>query len=365
MFRTNSRVIQTGGDRMCFQNLAILVLQLVAHGAVQNTHLAVCQSGCVAGGVYTFTSSFYTDQLDRRLVAELVENTHGIGTATDTGNYIVRKPAPFLHGLLSRLQTDDLLEVANQHGVRMGTGDRTHDVVSLDGVAHPVTNGFGQGIGQRRGTRGDRSHLSTHEPHTEHIELLSLHILGTHVHNALHAESRAHGGGGHAVLSRAGLGNNAGLAHTPCEQNLGEGVVDLVSTSMVQILALQINLGPRSILSRISLCQPLRKVQRRWSTNIILQQSIQFIPECRIFLDLHVRTVELLQGNHERLGDIHPTKLAESALLVWRVRVVHLSGCVLFGHHHDGLHRFPHRHDRFLGLGVGQLGAPIRVPQCG
>ena len=55
---------------------------------------------------------------------------------------------------------------------------------------------------------------------------------------ALEAEHGAHGGGGHAVLAGAGLGDHAGLAHALDEQGLAERVVDLVRAGVVQILTL-------------------------------------------------------------------------------------------------------------------------------
>ena len=46
------------------------------------------------------------------------------------------------------------------------------------------------------------------------------------------------GGGGYAVLTGAGLGNEAGLAHPFCQKGLADAVVDLMGAGMVQILSL-------------------------------------------------------------------------------------------------------------------------------
>ncbi len=56
-----------------------------------------------------------------------------------------------------------------------------------------------------------------------------------------HAEHRAHGGGGDAVLASTGLGDDARLAHTLGQQNLAHGIVDLVRTGVVQVFAFEIN----------------------------------------------------------------------------------------------------------------------------
>ena len=58
-----------------------------------------------------------------------------------------------------------------------------------------------------------RQHLGTQQPHAEHIERLPLHVLGAHVDVALEAKQRAGRGRRHAMLTRAGLRDDASLAH--------------------------------------------------------------------------------------------------------------------------------------------------------
>ena len=67
---------------------------------------------------------------------------------------------------------------------------------------------------------------------------LSVAVLLSHENDAFHAHERRGGGGGYAVLTGTGLGNQAGLAHFLGEQSLSEHVVDLVRAGVVQILAL-------------------------------------------------------------------------------------------------------------------------------
>ena len=45
------------------------------------------------------------------------------------------------------------------------------------------------------------------------------------------------------MLAGAGLGDDALLAHAPREQDLAEHIVDLVRAGVVQLLALEIDLG--------------------------------------------------------------------------------------------------------------------------
>ena len=49
-------------------------------------------------------------------------------------------------------------------------------------------------------------------------------------------------GGGHAVLARAGLRDDAGLAHAARQQDLAEHIVDLVRAGVVELVALEVDL---------------------------------------------------------------------------------------------------------------------------
>ena len=52
---------------------------------------------------------------------------------------------------------------------------------------------------------------------------------------------------GHAVLPRARLRDDALLAHALAQQGLAQGVVDLVGPRVVQVLALQVDLGAAAV----------------------------------------------------------------------------------------------------------------------
>ena len=60
-----------------------------------------------------------------------------------------------------------------------------------------------------------------------------------------------------AVLAGAGLGDDPGLAHAPGEQDLAQAVVDLVRAGVVQLVALEVDLGAAEMLG-----QPLGEIER-------------------------------------------------------------------------------------------------------
>ncbi len=61
-------------------------------------------------------------------------------------------------------------------------------------------------------------------------------------------EAGAGGGGGHAMLASAGLGDDALLAHAAGQQDLAHHIVDLVRAGVVQLVALEIDLGAAQVL---------------------------------------------------------------------------------------------------------------------
>jgi hypothetical protein len=78
-----------------------------------------------------------------------------------------------------------------------------------------------------------------------------------HVDHAFQPELGADGGGGHAVLAGAGLGDDAGLAHAAGQHDLAQHVVDLVRAGVVELVALHVDLRAAQMLG-----QPFGEVER-------------------------------------------------------------------------------------------------------
>ena len=74
--------------------------------------------------------------------------------------------------------------------------------------------------------------------HAVHVERLTNGVLLAHEHDAFHAHQRRRGRGSHAVLTRTGLGDQAGLAHLLGQQRLSQHVVYLVRAGVVKVFAL-------------------------------------------------------------------------------------------------------------------------------
>ena len=87
------------------------------------------------------------------------------------------------------------------------------------------------------------NHLGAEHFHAEDIGLLPLYVDRAHIDDALQAEARAGRRRRDAMLAGSCFRDDALLAHAPREQNLAEHIVDLVRASVVELVALEIDLG--------------------------------------------------------------------------------------------------------------------------
>ena len=121
---------------------------------------------------------------------------------------------------------------------------RAQQIVGRAHVRDPVPHGLTDRVFQRLRSGRDAAHFGAQQLHALHVQLLALHVHVAHVDHALEIQQRAHRRRGHAMLTRAGLGDHALLAHAFGQQSLPECVVDLVRARVQQIFALQVNLCP-------------------------------------------------------------------------------------------------------------------------
>ena len=112
--------------------------------------------------------------------------------------------------------------------------------------------------------RVNRHDFRAEHLHAIDVEHLPLAIHRAHVDDAFQPEHRGDGGGGHAVLARAGLGDDARLAHALGQQDLAHGVVDLVRAGVEQVFALEINLRAAEFLG-----EAFGKIKRRGAADRI------------------------------------------------------------------------------------------------
>ena len=170
-------------------------------------------------------------------------------------------------------------------------------------VGHPVTQGFVHCIFEGAGAGHHRDHFGAQQLHAEHVGLLALDVGGAHVDHALQAKARSHGGSGHAVHAGAGLGDDAFFAHAPCQQDLADAVVDLVRASVVQLFALEVDLGAATELG-----QPLGEVQRAWAAHVVALEVGQLLDELRVFFRQLVLAIQVKDQRHQGFSHITAAK---------------------------------------------------------
>ena len=139
-----------------------------------------------------------------------------------------------------------------------------------------------------------------------HIQLLAFNILGAHVDHAFHPEARTDGGSGHAVLSRTGLGDDAGLAHTTSKQDLADRIVDLVGACVAQVLTLEVDPSTAQVVR-----EPLGKRQSRWTADVVAQEAVILSLEGRILFGFLEGRMQLFKGWYKDFGDKGPAELSE------------------------------------------------------
>src|SRR5690625_203225 len=167
-----------------------------------------------------------------------MKHADGVRTATHTGDDRVRRFLTRNFGELgSCLEPDHALKLTHELRIWMRPNHGSDDVKCVIRIAHPVSDGLVGRVFQSLASARGGAYLRTEQLHPKHIQVLSLDVFGSHIHNAAQSKARADRRGGNTVLAGTGLGNNPLLTHAPRKQNLPDRIVDLVRTGMTEIFS--------------------------------------------------------------------------------------------------------------------------------
>ena len=273
---------------------------------MQHTRRTTGDRGGVATGVDPVTGGLEAEQRHIGVRHERGEDADRVRAATDAGGNRVRQSPDPLQHLGAGLVADDALEFPHHQRERVWPGHRPEEVVGGLHVGDPVTEGLVDGVLQRLGTSGDRDHLSAQEPHPGDVEGLAAGVLAAHVDRAFQPEQGRCGGGGHPVLSGAGLGDDPLLADALGQQGLPEDIIDLVRSGVVEVLALEQDPGATG------LGRELRHVgQRGRPAGVVAQQPGQLAGEVRVGLCGGERRRQVVQRGDQGFGDEPATVATE------------------------------------------------------
>mmetsp|Transcript_9374 Transcript_9374/g.23303 ORF Transcript_9374/g.23303 Transcript_9374/m.23303 type:complete len:281 (-) Transcript_9374:353-1195(-) len=220
VLRPDPWVVQAGADAVGLDDLTVVVLEELAEGAVQDARLAVGERGRVLVRIQAVAGRLHSDEPHVVVLHEIVEEAHGVAATADARHENVGLGAELFQALLPRLLADAGVEISHHHRVRVGAGHGSKDVVCSLHIGHPISDGFAGSVLEGGRAGRDRAHLRAQKTHPEHVQRLALHVLRTHVDNALEPKPCADSGSGHAVLARAGFRDDALLAELLAHKRL-------------------------------------------------------------------------------------------------------------------------------------------------
>ena len=168
-------------------------------------------------------------------------------------------------------------------------------------AAGPLPHGLGHGVLQRGRASGDGDDRSPQQAHPVDVQRLANRVFLAHEDHAFHVQQGRGGGSGHAVLPRAGLGNEAGLAHLLGQEGLTQDVVDLVGAGVVEVLALEVDLRAAQVLGHA-----LGVVEAGGAAGVLVKKLRQLPVERRVFLVVVVGFFQLDHSVHQGLRDVLP-----------------------------------------------------------
>ena len=193
----------------------------------------------------------------------------------------------------------------------MGACNRPDAIKRVTHIGDPVTQRIVHGVFQCAATGSYRHHFGTQKFHAEHVWRLTFHVVRAHVNHALQSEFRTYCGGCHTVLTSSGFSDDPRLAHAARQNDLTQHVVDLMCASVVQLVALHVDLRAPEFLS-----EALGKVERGRASNIVGPKMVHLVPECFVGLRVFVLSFQLENKRHQRFGDKAPAKITEPAIFV-------------------------------------------------
>ena len=305
VFGTDAGVIQPCRYTVRRAYLPVGILQQITHRPVQHPRAPGGKGGGMFAGVQTLAPRLQAHEAHGGIGDKGMERAHRVAAAADAGQDIIGQPPLRRQDLRPRLAPDDALEIPHHRRVRVRPHDAADQVMRGFDIGHPVADGFVDRIFQRPRAGGHRHHFRLQQAHPKHVKGLAADVLLAHINDALQTQHRGGGSGGDPVLSGAGFGDDAPLAHKLRQQRLPQGVVDFMRPGMRQILPLQVNFGAAQMLRQV-----FGVIQRRRAAYVRCQEAGEPRLEPGVSLDLPVGGLQLRHRRHQRLRDIPPAKSA-------------------------------------------------------
>jgi hypothetical protein len=246
------------------------------------------------------------DVLEQERMAAMQHARHSVG---ERGR-IVAESVAAAKDLFPRFIADDGLQRTHDGRVRVRPDGGSDAVVCAARIRHPVAQCLIDGSPQRAIAAGDGHDARAEQAHASHVGRLSLHVHGSHVDRAGHAEARAGGGGRDSMLSRAGFRDHAARAESPRQQYLADRIVDLVRARVREVLALEPHLGAPART------EPFCAGQRRGSPGPARQLAAELGEETSVRERRACARLEPHERRDQRLGHEAPAVRSIATALI-------------------------------------------------
>lgn len=312
VLRADGGVVESGADGVGEFDLAVVIGEEPGFGALEDAEFSALEAGGVFFGFDAFASGFDADHAEVGVIDEGVEEAHGIGAAADAGDEKLGEAAFFLEDLLAGFESDDAVEVADHHGERVGAEGGAENIMGVIDGGDPVAHGFVDGFFEGGLSGGDGDDFGPHEAHAGDIEGLARHVDFAHVDGAVHAEAGADGGGGDAVLTGSGFGDDAFFAEAFGEEDLADGVVDLMCSGVEEVFALKVDFGSAQFFG-----PAFGEVERGGASAVVVEEVVELGLEGGVGLGFFVGAPEVIERGHEGFGGETSSEFSEMAAGIW------------------------------------------------
>src|SRR5882724_4069298 len=104
---------------MRIRDLTGIVLQNVGKRSLQHARGAAAKTCSMFAQQFAAAAGFHADEFYPFVFYEVVKNTDGVRSATDTGDDRCRQPAFSLQNLGTSFASDDYLKITHHSGIRM------------------------------------------------------------------------------------------------------------------------------------------------------------------------------------------------------------------------------------------------------
>ena len=139
-------IIEACRDRMCVNDLAIVILQKIGAIAMQHARTATCQGCGMETRFNAMTGGFDAKNRDTFVFKEWMKQANGVRAPANTCHQGIGQTAFAFEHLLLGFPANHRLEVTNQLGIGMRASDRANDVERIRHIGNPVAQGFIHGI---------------------------------------------------------------------------------------------------------------------------------------------------------------------------------------------------------------------------